>query len=97
MAEITSLQWKESELLLWVHAVFIVLVAAHLKLLSDWNDEVKVKAVEMVAVGGWTLVESESELGVRGREHISSPACPALPCLYMTLAATLKPLSNSAK
>lgn len=34
MVEITYLQGKELELLLWVHFVFIVLVVAHLELLS---------------------------------------------------------------
>lgn len=33
MVEITYSQGKELELLLWVHFVFIVLVAAHLELL----------------------------------------------------------------
>lgn len=37
MGEITYLQGKELELLLWVHIAFIVLAVAHLQLLSGLN------------------------------------------------------------
>lgn len=37
MVEMTSLQGKELERLLWVHIAFIVLAVAHLQLLSGLN------------------------------------------------------------
>lgn len=56
VAESTCFQGKELELLLWVHSVFIVLVAAHLELLSGLRVWVKVKPVGIGAVGGGHVI-----------------------------------------